>query len=50
MIKRDEIKQIGGESMDNPAWRVEAHVWFENFDEYAERELGCIRGKAKERN
>lgn len=31
MIKRDEIKQTGGDSMDNPAWRIEAHVWFANF-------------------
>ncbi|MDE7198802.1 MAG: hypothetical protein K2O15_07950 [Lachnospiraceae bacterium] len=36
--------------MDNAAWRIEAHIWFGNFDEYAEREkellelLGRIQG------
>lgn len=24
--------------MDNAAWRIEAHIWFRNFDEYATRE------------
>lgn len=24
--------------MENPMWRIEAHIWFENFDEYVERE------------
>ena len=26
--------------MDNAAWRIAAHIWFKNFHEYAERELG----------
>lgn len=24
--------------MDNPVWRIEAHLWFLDFDEYAKRE------------
>lgn len=36
--------------MDSPSWRIEAHLWFRNFDEYAKREkeplelLGKIQG------
>ncbi len=36
--------------MNEPKWRIEAHIWFENFDEYANREkellelLGRISG------
>lgn len=36
--------------MNEPKWRIEAHIWFENFDEYADREkellelLGKISG------
>ena len=36
--------------MENPVWRIEAHIWFEDFDEYAAREkelielLGRIQG------
>lgn len=26
--------------MEKAAWRIEAHLWFRNFDEYAERENG----------
>ena len=54
--------------MNEPKWRIEAHIWFLKFDELIEfcgrsnidfvvrisqnieRDLGCIRGKAKKRN
>lgn len=28
--------------MQNPVWRIEAHLWFENFDEYCRREKGLL--------
>lgn len=33
--------------MEEPKWRIEAHIWFGNFDEYAvrERELLELLGK-----
>ena len=36
--------------MNEPKWRIEAHIWFLKFDEYTEREkellelLGRIQG------
>ena len=33
--------------MEEPKWRIEAHIWFGNFDEYTvrERELLELLGK-----
>ena len=28
--------------MDKAAWRIEAHIWFRNFDEYVEREKALL--------
>ncbi|NBK92194.1 hypothetical protein D5278_09465 [bacterium 1XD21-13] len=28
--------------MEEPRWRIEAHLWFKNFDDYAAREKGLL--------
>lgn len=49
-LKEKKETNLWRHNMENPMWRIEANVWFKNFDEYAAREkeliepLGRIQG------